>query len=352
MILNKRLAKYLQPLTEEELVYKEYYELKKNNLPLDKFFESIENRYDIKKDLFIKEKQNSGYYEKVTDLFYPFEFDIMGATHTRYHPLFLHRHQFYEFIYQLEGTCINTINNIPLTMKEGDICIIPPGPVHTISIFDNSIIINILIKPNAINGILSELLTKNNIISNFFEGSNSFNYAFNYILFHIKNDTELNTLLESLILECLNKDIHTGPVRKSLLMLTFNYILRRHLDNVEVSENKNKLQTEVQSICQYLQTGFQTANLTDVAKQFNYSPTYLCKLIHESTGYTFNDILTKIRITKACDYLVTTNKKISDIAELTGYDSPEYFNKVFKKQMGVSASKYRGSYNSSIIKHV
>lgn len=67
---------------------------------------------------------------------------------------------------------------------------------------------------------------------------------------------------------------------------------------------------------------------------------------------TFSDILRKIRITKACDFLVTTNKKINDIAELVGYESPEYFNKVFKKYMGVSASEYRGNYNHSIIKDV
>lgn len=352
MINNEKLAKYLQPLKDEELIYKQYYELTKRNLPLDDFFQSIANRKDIRRDLFIKEMESSGYYENVTDIFYPFECDIVAATHTRYHPLFLHRHQFYEIVYQLEGTCTNTINNIPVVMKEGDMCIIPPGPVHTMGIFDNSIIVNILVKPKAINNLLGELLYRNNVITNFFEESNEFSYSYNYLLVHTGNDSEVNDLMETLILECFNKDVHTSSVRKTLLLLIFNYMLRRQINNIELSENTNKLQTKVQSICQYLQTSYQTATLENVSKQFNYSPTYLCKLIHSSTGMTFSDILRKIRITKACDFLVTTNKKINDISELVGYDSPEYFNKVFKKYMGVTATEYRASYNHSMIKDV
>jgi AraC-like DNA-binding protein/mannose-6-phosphate isomerase-like protein (cupin superfamily) len=351
LILNKNLARYLQPLTEEELIYKEYYELKQKNAPLEEFFESIANRNDIRKDLFIKELEGSGYYEKVTDIFYPFDYDIVAARHTRYHPLFLHRHPFYEIVYQIEGTCTNTINNITVEMTEGDICIIPPGPVHTVGVFDNSIIVNILVKPESITNSLHELLARNNIITKFFEG-NEFTYSYNYALFRVTNDIELKDIMESLILECFNKDIHTLPMRKTLLMLAFNHLLRYQLNNMELSENKNKLHTKVQSICQYLKTSYQTTNLNDTARQFNYSPTYLCKLIRNSTGHTFNDILTRIRITKACDLLATTKKGINDIAELVGYESPEYFNKVFKKYMGVSATEYRKDYNMSVIKNM
>ena len=48
-----------------------------------------------------------------------------------------------------------------------------------------------------------------------------------------------------------------------------------------------------------------------------------------------------MRIKHACDMLRTTDKKVTDIAFAVGYESLGYFNRVFKKEMGLSPSDFR-----------
>lgn len=58
------------------------------------------------------------------------------------------------------------------------------------------------------------------------------------------------------------------------------------------------------------------------------------------TGQTFIDYLTQYRLTKAKQLLVETDEKINDIAIRVGYQPP-YFNRLFKKNEGLTPGQYR-----------
>ncbi|MEK3725990.1 AraC family transcriptional regulator [Paenibacillus sp. FSL H8-0034] len=60
----------------------------------------------------------------------------------------------------------------------------------------------------------------------------------------------------------------------------------------------------------------------------------------------FIDYLTKIRIGHIKELLVTTDMKINDIALACGYQ-PTYFNRIFKKHEGVTASEYRDTHKNA-----
>ncbi len=51
--------------------------------------------------------------------------------------------------------------------------------------------------------------------------------------------------------------------------------------------------------------------------------------------------LTQVRMEQALHLLNTTEEKSYIIAGMVGYEEPNYFSYVFKKQYGVSPSKYR-----------
>lgn len=53
--------------------------------------------------------------------------------------------------------------------------------------------------------------------------------------------------------------------------------------------------------------------------------------------------LTKIRIQKAAELLRSTSFSITDIASQVGYANANYFNKAFRKAVGVSAGTFRDS---------
>lgn len=73
----------------------------------------------------------------------------------------------------------------------------------------------------------------------------------------------------------------------------------------------------------------------------NVSAAYFSTIFKRETGKTFINYLTDYRMEKAMDLLLTQNEKTYIIAGKVGYSDPNYFSYVFKKQFGMSPSKYK-----------
>ncbi|MFQ8878140.1 MAG: helix-turn-helix transcriptional regulator [Roseburia hominis] len=75
----------------------------------------------------------------------------------------------------------------------------------------------------------------------------------------------------------------------------------------------------------------------------NVSAAYFSTVFKKETGKTFINYLTDYRMEEAVELLLTQNEKTYVIAEKVGYTDPNYFSYVFKKQFGMSPSKYKTS---------
>ena len=78
-----------------------------------------------------------------------------------------------------------------------------------------------------------------------------------------------------------------------------------------------------------------------VAKAVNASSYYFCKMFKKATGINFTDYLSRVRIEKAKNLLLNPNLRVSEIAYEVGFQSLTHFNRVFRKQCGVSPTSYR-----------
>lgn len=56
---------------------------------------------------------------------------------------------------------------------------------------------------------------------------------------------------------------------------------------------------------------------------------------------TFSEYVTRRRIQRAKELLMTTNLPINDIAEESGYKTAKYFIKIFRELEGMTPSAYR-----------
>jgi AraC-like DNA-binding protein len=81
--------------------------------------------------------------------------------------------------------------------------------------------------------------------------------------------------------------------------------------------------------------------LSQVAGAVNTSTFYFCKIFRRVTGLNFTDYVSRIRIEKARNLLLNRNLRISEIAYEVGFQSLTHFNRVFKRILGVSPTKYR-----------
>lgn len=100
---------------------------------------------------------------------------------------------------------------------------------------------------------------------------------------------------------------------------------------------------------QYILDNYQDSTLSvdRVCGFLNVSATYFSALFKKETGMSFVVYLTRLRMERALDLLNSTEEKSYIIAGMVGYEEPNYFSYVFKKQYGVSPSKYRQKQESA-----
>lgn len=91
----------------------------------------------------------------------------------------------------------------------------------------------------------------------------------------------------------------------------------------------------------FIQENYRDITLKSLAERFHYNQSHLSVLIHKNMGKKFSEIIRSIRMQHAAEFLQKTNFDISKIADLVGYDSVDYFSRVFKEFYNKSPSGYR-----------
>lgn len=79
----------------------------------------------------------------------------------------------------------------------------------------------------------------------------------------------------------------------------------------------------------------------EIARYLFLNADYLNRIFKKETGITLNEYISRKRVEKAKELLLTTALPVSEIAFETGFQSFSYFTKVFKKRTGKEPSKYR-----------
>lgn len=117
----------------------------------------------------------------------------------------------------------------------------------------------------------------------------------------------------------------------------------------KVLEARYRLQKEngqadgsVQRVVRFLERNYdKPITLDDAALVASLSPKYLSRLFKEETGKSLTEFKIALKIDKARDLLEGTSLTIKEIAEKLGYESPEAFEKIFKKIEGHTPTEYR-----------
>ncbi len=121
-------------------------------------------------------------------------------------------------------------------------------------------------------------------------------------------------------------------------------ILSDYLKNNECMLLDENLSNEykLNQTLNYIEKNFKkNITLKEVAEYMNYSTTYFSKSFKKYVGVNFNKYITQIRVQEAKRVLRETNISINDLAFDMGYNEPNYFCKVFKKEEGITPSEYR-----------
>lgn len=89
-------------------------------------------------------------------------------------------------------------------------------------------------------------------------------------------------------------------------------------------------------------------NLEELAKELGVSSRYIRKLFSEQMGVSCSGYITTLRVEKAKTILRETEKGITETAALSGFNSPQYFCRVFRQYVGMTPAEYRRMQSGSV----
>jgi AraC-like DNA-binding protein len=80
----------------------------------------------------------------------------------------------------------------------------------------------------------------------------------------------------------------------------------------------------------------------EVARAAGLSPSHFSHLMRAKTGWSFTELLTRLRIDRACHLLTHTGEPLARIAQDCGFSDQSYFTRVFRRRTGQTPGDFRG----------
>jgi len=132
-------------------------------------------------------------------------------------------------------------------------------------------------------------------------------------------------------------ELEPEGLKKWLLQISLDF--RDQLIRLRSSSTKSF----VQNAKEYVRNNYgdEQLSLNQICDALGVSNSYFSTIFKKETGNSFIGYLTEFRMEQASRMLIETNEKSYIIAQKVGYTDSNYFSYVFKRQYGVSPSKYR-----------
>lgn len=271
--------------------------------------------------------------------------DIFTMVHLPYINADMHIHDYFELNYVYTGSCSQIFSDEKKQFFQGDLILIAPNSPHCVLVDDESLIISITIRQSTFNQTFWQLLHSNDMLSAFFQHALFHKDSCNYITFHLQNPQVHEALIQQIFDESTSTEEYGNHICVNLMNIFFAQLLRKFGNTIHIY-NLNETTTfnhDFPMIMKYVQYNYATVTLPILSQVFHYSEVYISKMFKKNLKQNFSLVIQNLKMSHAKDYLENTNYKISEIAQLVGYDSVDYLSRIFKKYYGQTPSDYRKS---------
>lgn len=277
---------------------------------------------------------------------------ITVRPHSRFVDFPMHRHNYVEIMYVVQGSITHLIEDKELVLKKGDILLLNQHVEHGIKRAEyGDIGINFIALTEFFELPLA-MLNEKNVLADFLIGTlRQKNPVPHYLLFRLNENVQVENLMENMIESMLHSRLNEDSINQYSMGLVFLYLLN-HMENLSHNSSMDYKETLVQAVLEYIRRDYKNANLTKIAEDTHQSIPVLSRLIKERTGYNFQELLQNRRFKKAADLLLSTDLAVEDIARDVGYENQSYFFRQFKIRYGMTPRKYKIEYRDKILKQM
>ena len=253
---------------------------------------------------------------------------------TNSHPRILHSHGHHvELLLITTGTSEFLIHNRKYPVAPGDLVIYNSGIVHDDLTGPDTEIGYYCI---AVGDLHMPDLRENALISD----------DAGYI-FHTGEEFDVMHSLCGMMFHSLSRDENGTENFCRSLMQAFLLKALAVTDAVGISVASGDLEDDIlgNRIKQFIDEHYsEPLSLQEIGERLGISPYYVSHVFKKMSGYSPIQYLLRRRLGEAQTLLISTDKTISEIAGLVGFETQNYFNAQFTKHVGIPPRKYRENY--------
>ncbi len=136
------------------------------------------------------------------------------------------------------------------------------------------------------------------------------------------------------------RDDLAGDVKDFVLSSKFAYIMSKALCGGKKGDNLSSL------VYKYIVDNvYKKLTAESVARHFNYSASYIEKILRRSYNISFRQLIIETRLKKALWLLENTSLSCSEISSRLGFYSSQHFTQMFRKKYGKNPTDFRQKIN-------
>ena len=263
---------------------------------------------------------------------------ITIRPHTRFIAFPEHSHDYVEMVYMCRGQTTHRVNGTELVLREGELLMLGQHARQTIEAAgENDIAVNFIVRPAFFSGTLPYLGEEETPLRRFLVSCLIGQGEAGYLLFHVADILPIQNLIENL-LYTLTEEI---PNRRGILQSTMGLLFAQLLNHTDALRFETAEQNAVLSVLRAIEEHYADGSLSELAASLHYDLPYLSRLVRQTTGKNYTELVQEKRLSQAAWLLRNTDRRVDEIARVVGYENISYFHRLFVARFGQSPKKYR-----------
>lgn len=237
----------------------------------------------------------------------------------------LHWHDFFEIEIIVGGSGTQILNGQEYPLGSGCIYMLSPTDFHEVKTREGIELYN--------------LMFHESMLSEEFLQAISAESGDKIFYFNNSELAEIIAMCDIIEAEYKNNKKYKSEFLRSMLECFLIVILRK----LKFSDSPAEKRTEqhIQKAILYTQLHFkENPSLKEAAKTVSLNPNYFSQKFKETTGKTYTEYLTGLKISYAKKILRSSNLSVTEVCFACGFSSLSNFMKVFRERTGISPAMY------------
>ncbi|MDO4701911.1 AraC family transcriptional regulator [Erysipelotrichaceae bacterium OH741_COT-311] len=261
-------------------------------------------------------------------------------------------HSSARFLYLKKGKGTISVNGIEYKIVENCMIAIIPWDVTKITEVEEPLeFYKIIYNSNFINGYLRTIYNPTSSKISIFKDISNHPVT----LFMEKEADKILECIMDLKDECGSEGIESAFESNALsntyiisLLIRMMVIFLRMSKQNYISIAANKELNDINDIFRYIYSHLQEKiTLEKLSKIFFMSESTIYNHLQLNLGFTFNELLNEMRITKSLDLLMYSDMSLQEISETVGYADASHFIRSFVSKHNVTPKEYRKAYQNT-----